>query len=124
MVCTPQVGAESHGLTPPEVAWPQMSSRQRLLGLYLSHVHPFIPMLSDFSFISGIDFARNVPAEFLTLAIFATASLYDNAGVTQVSNHAGTSVRVKDSYFEDANRLFGMSRESSSFLGFMILYSP
>ena len=73
-------------------------------------------MLSDFSFISGIDFARNVPAEFLTLAIFATASLYDNAGGTQVSNHASTSVKVKDSYFEDANRLFGMSREPFRFL--------
>lgn len=88
----------------PELTWPPPNTQGHLFDLYFAHIHSLFPMVKSVSFASSID--TGVPKEqeeFLTLSIFATASLYYGERKSELFNGAGNS------YFSAAKQSIGTS---------------
>lgn len=78
--------------TTPELTWPHQSTQERLFDTYFAHIHNLFPMVKSVTFVCGIDTGvRKEQDEFLTLSIFATASLYHGQRRSDLPSGAGNS---------------------------------
>lgn len=85
-----------------ELTWPPPNTQEHLFDLYFAHIHSLFPMVKSVPFTSSIDIGvRKEQDEFLTLSIFATASLYHGEQNSELFNGAGNS------YFSAAKQCIG-----------------
>lgn len=108
--------ADNDMATPtPELTWPPLNTQERLFDLYFAHIHTFLPMVKSVPFAYRLNTeVRKERDEFLTLSIFATASLYYDEGRSELLHGVGNS------YFSAAKQCIGKSVYINVYTGIII----